>query len=206
MMLITSIIALIVSLSFEPQIFWLTYFAGTLFASAWGPVALMSVWSSRITAAAAMWGIIAGFFGNVIPKLLSLAGIVDWPVYLDPILIGVALSLITVLLVSRSTEVTQEERDYRASLFVAPSDDVEAAKIANTLRIAHLTAGFGVLSAVMLIIFLVNPYRALKGESTIGGWFSVEALFAYSWAVIFGICAYLVIYGAHRSYTRRLEP
>ncbi|MGI9219445.1 MAG: sodium:solute symporter family protein, partial [Woeseiaceae bacterium] len=67
MMLATSVVALIVSLSFEPQIFWLTYFAGTLFASAWGPVALMSIWSSRITASAAMWGIIAGFSGNVIP-------------------------------------------------------------------------------------------------------------------------------------------
>jgi sodium/pantothenate symporter len=206
MMLVTSIVALIVSLSFEPQIFWLTYFAGTLFASAWGPVALMSIWSSRITAAAAMWGIVAGFFGNVVPKLLSLAGIVDWPVYLDPIITGVALSLITVLLVSGFTQVTKEERDYRASLFVAPSDDVEPGKIAGTLRIAHLTAGFGVVSAVMLVVLLVNPYRTLKGESTIGGWFSVEALFAYSWAVIFGICAYLVIYGAHRSYTRRLKP
>lgn len=205
MMFITSVIALIVSLSFEPQIFWLTYFAGTLFASAWGPVALMSIWSSRITAAAAIWGIVAGFFGNVIPKLLSLAGLVDWPVYLDPIIIGAVLSLLTVLVVSHFTQVSLEERDYRAALFVAPSDDVDAGKIASTLRIAHLTAGFGVLSAVLLIVFFVNPHRALNGESAIGGWVSVEALFAYSWAVIFGICACLVAYGTHRSYRRRLK-
>jgi sodium/pantothenate symporter len=165
----------------------------------------MSVWSSRITASAALWGIVAGFFGNVIPKLLSLAGLVEWPSYLDPILIGAVLSLVTVLGVSRFTQVTDEEREYRASLFVAPTEDVEPAKIARTLRIAHLTAGFGILSAVALMVLYVVPYRVLKGESAIGGWFSIEAVFAYSWAVIFAICAYLVIYGAHRSYTRRLK-
>ena len=46
------------------QLAWLTYFGATLFASAWGPVALMSVWSDRITASAAFWGIVSGFLGN----------------------------------------------------------------------------------------------------------------------------------------------
>jgi len=204
MMLATSVVALIVSLSFEPQIFWLTYFAGTLFASAWGPVALMSVWSKQITAAAAMWGIVAGFLGNVIPKLLSLAGVVEWPVYLDPILIGAVLSLATVLWVSRFTQVTEEEREYRASLFVAPTEDVEPGKIAGTLRIAHLTGAFGLLSAVLLIVSFVLPYRDIKGLPLSGVWFSPEAALAGSWVLTYGFCAYLVIYAARRSYVRRL--
>jgi len=205
MMFATSVVALVVSLSFEPQIFWLTYFAGTLFASAWGPVALMSIWSSRITASAAMWGIVAGFFGNVIPKLLSLAGVVDWPAYLDPILIGAALSLLTVLCVSRFTQVTREERDYRASLFVAPKEDIEQGKIAGTLKIAYLTAGFGLLSAILLFTLFILPYRQLKGESATGAWFSIEAAFAGAWILIYALCAYLVLYGARRSYVRRLN-
>ena len=204
MMLATSVAALIVSLSFEPQIFWLTYFAGTLFASAWGPVALMSIWSSRITAAAAMWGIVAGFLGNVIPKLLSLAGVVEWPVYLDPILIGATLSLVTVLWVSRYTRVTEEEREYRASLFIAPTEDIEQRKIAGTLRIAHLTAGFGLLSAVLLIVLFVLPYSDIKGLPASGAWFSAEAALAGSWILTYGFCAWLVIYGVRRSYVRRL--
>jgi len=204
MMLATSIAALVVSLSFEPQIFWLTYFAGTLFASAWGPVALMSIWSSRITAAAAMWGIVVGFLGNVIPKLLSLAGVVEWPVYLDPILIGAILSLVTVLWVSRYTQVSEEEREYRASLFVVPTEDIEPGKIAGTLKIAHLTAGFGLLSAVLLIVLFVLPYSDIKGLPASDVWFSVEAALAGSWILTYGFCAYLVIYGARRSYVRRL--
>ena len=204
MMLATSVVALIVSLSFEPQIFWLTYFAATLFASAWGPVALMSIWSKKITAAAAMWGIISGFLGNVIPKLLSLAGLVELPVYLDPILIGAVLSLVTVLWVSRYTQVTEAEREYRASLFVAPEEDVEPGRIAGTIKIAHLTGAFGLLSAALLIILFILPYREIKGLPLSGVWSSPEVALAGSWILTFGFCAYLVIYGVRRSYLRRL--
>jgi sodium/pantothenate symporter len=205
LMLATSIVALIISLSFKPQIFWLTYFAGTLFASAWGPVALMSIWSKRITAAAALWGIIAGFLGNVIPKLLSLAGLVEWPTYLNPILIGAAISLITVLTVSGLTRVTVEEKEYRKSLFVAPETDVEPKKIAGTLKIAHLIGAFGLLAAVLQMVLFILPYRELKGESVSGAWLSTEAFFAYAWILLFAVCASLVYYGTRRSYISRLK-
>ena len=151
-----------------------------------------------------MWGIIAGFLGNVIPKLLSLAGVVEWPVYLDPILIGAVLSLVTVLSVSRYTQVTEEEREYRASLFIVPTEDIEQGKIAGTLRIAHLTAGFGLLSAVLLIVLFVLPFNDIKGLPATDAWFSAEATLAGSWVLMYGLCAYLVIYGVRRSYIRRL--
>jgi hypothetical protein len=51
----------------------------------------------------------------------------------------------------------------------------------------------------------VFPYRELKGESVIGGWFSIEAVFAYGCVLIFLVCTYLLIYGARRSYVRRLK-
>ena len=37
-------------------------FIGTVFASSWGPVGIMSVWSERITKDAAFWGMVTGFF------------------------------------------------------------------------------------------------------------------------------------------------
>jgi sodium/pantothenate symporter len=49
--------ALALSMVVPPNIFWITYFAGTVFASSWGSVAFMSVWSRRITEAGAFWGI-----------------------------------------------------------------------------------------------------------------------------------------------------
>ena len=70
-MLFIGVITLVVAFFSPVDIFWLTYFVGTLFASSWGAVALMSVWSKRITADAAFWGIISGFVFNAVPKALE---------------------------------------------------------------------------------------------------------------------------------------
>ena len=42
------------------NLFWITLFIGTVFASSWGPVGLMSIWSQTITARGARWGMLAG--------------------------------------------------------------------------------------------------------------------------------------------------
>ena len=47
------------------NIYWLTHFAGPLFASSWGVVAFMSIWSGRLTEAGAFWGMVTGFGVNV---------------------------------------------------------------------------------------------------------------------------------------------
>jgi hypothetical protein len=65
-MLLVGLAALVLAWSVpRGSIYWITYFAGTLFASAWGPVAFMSVWSSRITESAASWDIVMGFVANL---------------------------------------------------------------------------------------------------------------------------------------------
>jgi sodium/pantothenate symporter len=56
MMLLAGAVVLVLALVFPPQIFWLTTVIATVFASSWGPVGLMSIWSKRITEAAAFWG------------------------------------------------------------------------------------------------------------------------------------------------------
>lgn len=203
MMLIVSVIALAVCLTIDQHIFWLTYFAGTLFASAWGPVALMSVWSDRITASAAFWGITSGFLGNVIPKLLSTLGLIDLPVYLDPILIGGVISLIVVLAVSSRTIVTDRERQYRLSLLRTPAVESDIREAKKTLRYAYALAVFGVVMSILMMLYYVAPYqRALHqtGEVFVFDWFSGEALFAYSWAGTFVLLAWLMYRNVLKSY------
>ncbi len=202
-MLLVSTIALIVSLIFEPQIFWLTYFAGTLFASAWGPVAIMSVWSKRITADAAFWGIAIGFFGNIIPKILSSSGIIDLPSYLDPILIGAAASLLAVLWVSHRTIVSDEEHEFRMALHTTPSEDISDRETRKTLRVAYSIGLFGVILTLFLFVFYVMPYQAATSGASINAgfdWFSVESIFAYGWTFLFLACAWLMYWGVSRSY------
>ena len=63
-------------------------FVGSVYASSWGPVGLMSVWSKSITESAAYWGMITGFVFNVIPAALEYVGYITWPSYLHPAIIG----------------------------------------------------------------------------------------------------------------------
>jgi Na+/proline symporter len=195
MMLLVGVIALVVCLSIDQHIFWLTYFGATLFASAWGPVALMSVWSSRITASAAFWGIVSGFLGNTIPKLLSTMGLIELPVYLDPILLGGLISLVVVLIVSGNTRVTDIERRNRLALLDTPVEELDATEARKTLRYAYALAVFGVGTSLGILRFYVLPYQqavfADGGEFRFD-WTSGEAIFAYSWAIVFGFLAWLM--------------
>jgi sodium/pantothenate symporter len=154
-------------------------------------------------ASAAFWGITSGFLGNTIPKLLSVMGLVELPVYLDPILIGGVISLVVVLAVSRKTVVTERERGYRLSLLVTPVEELDVAEAKRTLWYASALAVFGIVMTVGMLLFYVAPYqRALSvtGKDFNFDWFSGEALFAYAWAVIFVFLAWLMYRAVYRGY------
>jgi sodium/pantothenate symporter len=146
-------------------LYWITYFAGTLFASAWGPVGLMSVWSRRITEDAAFWGIIAGLLGNIAASLLDLLEIVKLPAILNPILLGVLLSYITVVLVSRKGIVTQEEHAHRERMHEVPESELDSGKLHRTLMWSKALIVFGVVLAILLIVFYALPYQQAVNEA-----------------------------------------
>ena len=205
-MLVVGAVVLLISLAIPQEIFRITYFVGTIFASSWGPVAFMSVWSDRVTANAAFWGIVSGFIGNALPKLLDTLGWIDLPSYLDPILIGGVISLAVIILVSRRGTVTAKERAYRLNLHATPPAECNASQVRGTRWAAIVVVVSGFAISVMLINFYVIPYQAIT-ETLIDGqqvdWLTGEAIFALTWAAlfsIFGILAYRVIL---RSYAPR---
>lgn len=149
-----------------PNIFWITYFAGTVFASSWGPVAFMSVWSRSITEAGAFWGIVAGFAGNVVPKALALMHVIALPVWADPIILGAILGAAVTVLVSRRGTVTEAERRFRMTLHDVPPEELDPVEIRRTLRWPTvLMIGGGLLATVMVAGYAL-PYRAATGEGT----------------------------------------
>lgn len=162
-MLGIGLVVLLIALVVPPRIFWITYFAGTVFASSWGPVALMSVWNRRITADAAFWGIIVGFAGNIGPKALDYLGIVELPVWADPIIIGVLSSTIAIVAVSRRSVVTDAERRYRESLHQVPAVERDPRELERTRRWAGLLAAAGFLLSTLMIVFWAVPYRSATG-------------------------------------------
>ncbi|HEX6260890.1 MAG TPA: sodium:solute symporter family protein [Woeseiaceae bacterium] len=175
-MLGIGVMVLMLALALPPRIFWITYFAGTVFASSWGPVAFMSVWSRRITADAAFWGIIVGFGGNIVTKALSYFGVIGLPVWADPIILGAALSTVTIILVSRRGTVSKEEQQNRLKLHVIPESERDANEIRLTRRWPVLLIVGGVVLSSLMIAFWVYPYRAgVHAGSLFGGelWLSI---------------------------------
>ena len=169
----------------EGRLFWITYFAGTLFASCWGPVAFMSVWSDRITEAAAFWGILAGLAGNLVTNAVALLGWAELPVFLDPILVGALLSYLTIEAVSRGGRVTDRERRRRLRLHEVPAAELDAARVRRTLGWAAVLVAFGLLLALLMVVFYALPYRAVVGEPSMG-----------EFAMSLAVGGFLVITGA----------
>ena len=175
-MLGIGLLILLIALTVPPRIFWVTYFAGTVFASSWGPVALMSVWSDRITADAAYWGIIVGFVGNILPKAMDYLGIIALPVWADPIIIGALLSTLVILFVSRRGTVTAAERRYREKLHEIPAEERDPKELARTRRWAGILVAGGILLSTLMIVFWAVPYGSaagLPGPNTGEFWVSI---------------------------------
>ena len=141
------------------NIYWLTHFAGPLFASSWGAVALMSIWSDPLTEAGAFWGMVAGFGVNVTMNALSLAGWVQWPVVADPILVGVVSSYLVVRVVSNRGVVSVTEANYREALHRMPPQERDPAVIRQTLLWPKVMVAMGAMIAVALTLFYAVPYR-----------------------------------------------
>jgi len=204
MMLVIGVSALGIGMFIPPDIFWLTYFVGTVFASSWGPVGLMSVWSDRITANAAFWGIISGFVFNVVPKGFEYAGLVTWPAFLDPILIGAVVSLIVIVVISRRGSVTEEERTYRVRLHQTPEGEKDVDSLKQTPLASAAVIGFGVLMTVAIIKIYITPYQQATGTLQADGsldWMTGEMILAFSWVVMLvplGLLALRVIRKSYR--------
>ena len=142
------------------NIYWLTHFAGPLFASSWGVVAFMSIWSRRLTEAGAFWGMAAGFGVNVTMNALSLGGWVRLPVVVDPILIGIVSSYLVVRVVSNLGAVSMHEATYREALHTMPPQERDPAVVQQTLVWPKVMVAMGAVIAVALTLFYARPYQA----------------------------------------------
>ena len=149
-----------------PNVFWITYFAGPIFASSWGVVAFMSIWSKQITEAAAFWGMVAGFLGNIVTNLIVLVADVTLPVYLDPILVGSVISLMTVLGVMRFGLVTEAQRNYREQLLITPPEELRPSEVAITLRWPAIMMLIGTMMTFAISHFYSRPYQAAIENQT----------------------------------------
>lgn len=188
MMLVIGTVALAAALVFPPNIFWLTTFIATIFASSWGPVGLMSIWSSRITESAAFWGMLSGLAFNIVPKFFEFIGMIQFPSYLNPVLIGGAVSLIVTITISYRTTVSTEESSYLRKLYVTPADEIDVQKTRTSLWAPAILVLNGLIMPYLLITYYVRPYQAARGELLPDGsldWLAGESILVISWMLVY---------------------
>lgn len=188
LMMLVGFVVLGASFVFPPNVFWMMLFIGTVFTSSWGPVAFMSIWSKSITADAALWGMITGFVFNVIPAALETMGYISLPSYLNPVVIGVVISLLTIYILSKRGQVTREEAVYRMRLHRSPAEDLDESKIKTTVVAAKTLMVFGAVMPIAMINWYVIPYQTASGQLLENGsinWLTGEAILALSWGVMY---------------------
>ena len=187
-MLATGVVVLVASFFFPPNIFWLMLFIGTVFASSWGPVAFMSIWSRRITARAAFWGIVTGFCGNVIPAAVEYMGLVDWPSYANPVVTGAVLSLVTIYWLSARGKVSRQEALYRMRLHRTPAEEIDSGKRGLTLLAPACLILYGCATPLLMLRYYVIPYQRGTGQLLADGslnWATGEVLVTLCTALVY---------------------
>jgi hypothetical protein len=121
--------------------------------------------------------------------------IVDLPVLLDPILVGVVLSYITVEGVSLRGKVTEKQHDLRERLHRVPKSEIDAAKLGRTLFWPKLLIVFGAAFSVLLYFFYVVPYQQATGQPATG-----EILMSAGIGLSLVVTGVLAWWGTARSY------
>ncbi|WP_435213764.1 sodium:solute symporter family protein [Luminiphilus sp. nBUS_16] len=194
-----SVVVLVFSILIPPNVFWITIFIGTVFASSWGPVGLLSIWNKSITARGARWGMLSGLAGNIIPAGLNYLGLISLPSYFEPALLGIVAALIGVWMGSRGQSPSGAEVAYRSKLHTTPSEDLSTKETRITLLAPVLLVGYGLTMPWLLLHYYVRPYQTAAGFLHYGGalnWERLEPWFALGPALLhipLGILAWHVI-------------
>lgn len=159
--LIVSVIVCLLCVYNPPQIFWITYLGATIVSCSWLPVSIASVWSKRVTKAGAFASMLSGFVVSAAMKLYTVANGITLPIYFDPFFIGIAASILALIIGSAVTKVTPKEIEERNKLFEIPESEKDEKEIRKTKLYVFLTIPLGILITVTMLVFWVIPY--LKG-------------------------------------------
>ena len=127
----------------------------------WLPVSIASVWSKRVTKKAAFVSMLSGFVVSAVMKSYVTIKSITLPIYFDPFFIGIAVSIISLIVVSMFTKVTDKEKAEREKLFIVPKGEDNPKDVRTTRIMLGLTIPLGIIITVLLLVLWVIPY--LKG-------------------------------------------
>lgn len=156
-MIFVGVAILFITSSRNPAIFWIAMFAATLFAASWGPAAIASTQSSRVTSFGATASILTGFLSIIIIELLKYFEIIDLPRNLPSVIIGAILAIIVLIVGSYYTKPTKEEKEYYQFLKTTPPEEFDEVKLKRTLAYPKLLIISGIVISGFLYYFYYLP-------------------------------------------------
>lgn len=156
-MFFVSMIVMVLAMTNPPQIRVILYFGGTIVAASWMPACFASILSKRVTKTGIFCGMLFGFVGCFIMKLVPDALGWSLPVYLDPTVVGIVLNVFSMFIGSLLTKVTPEEVEARNKLFIVPESEKNPHDIKITKRYIKGTILLGVIITITLIFVWVIP-------------------------------------------------
>lgn len=157
-MVLIAVIILLISVFNPPAIFVIMFLGGAVIASSWMPVAVACVFSKRLTKTGAFCGMLAGFLGCFVMKLIVGIGGFSLPAYLDSSIVGIVINIIAMVIGSSLTQVTEEEKAARAAMFVMPESEKNPADVKRTFRATRLALLIGPLFVVGMAAGWIIPY------------------------------------------------
>lgn len=159
-MLGISLLALVLAYYNPPAIRVISWFASTIIAASWGPVALAAVWSNKITERGAFYGMLFGFLGQIGAESLVRFADVSLTGMFHPFFIGVYLNFLAIYLGSRGQVRTAKEISYQKQMHQMPASELVAADYKRDKLYAKILMASGILVSVLMISFWVLPLLA----------------------------------------------
>ena len=157
-MTIVSIIVLILAIFNPPHIFLIMYFGGTLIASSWGVVAILSIWNKRVSEEGTFYGMLLGFLGCAITKIFCAISGHIFPIFCDPFFIGVILSIIGVIIGSKINKPTEYSIEFFNNLHIRPNEEESIYEDIRTHRLMWVYIFYGVSLGLFFIFAYAIPY------------------------------------------------
>ncbi|WP_029089392.1 sodium:solute symporter family protein [Brevibacterium album] len=162
-MLVVGLAVLAVTSVAPPAVLTIGYFAATLFAASWGPIAFWSVWSERLSARGAASGMIAGFAVVAVLESLSAFAGLELPDLLNPTVLGFAASVLGTVLGNRGAKPSPAGNAFRKRLMQVPAEDRDPAKYRVTRAWMLVTVAILAACGIALIALYVVPYAQVAG-------------------------------------------
>lgn len=155
---IAAAVILLLAVINPPNIYIIMCLSGTVVVCAWFPVCIASIWSKRVTRTGAFCGMLFGFIGCAVMKILSTAGILSLPIYLDAFFVGIVLNILGLVIGSALTKVSPEEKEEREKLMKTPDSEFDKKEIKKTRKYIYGYIISGVAILLVLLLLWALPY------------------------------------------------